>query len=40
LKGFIDGIVGMNPETKEVSAQFPEEYPQKEVKGLHVSQLL
>jgi trigger factor len=34
IEGFIDGIVGMNPgETKEVSAQFPEEYPQKEVAG-------
>lgn len=34
ITGFVDGIVGMNPgETKEVDAQFPEEYPQKEVAG-------
>ena len=34
IEGFVDGIVGMNPgETKEIPAQFPEEYPQKEVAG-------
>jgi trigger factor len=34
IPGFVDGIVGMNPgETKEVSAQFPEDYPQKDVAG-------
>jgi len=34
IPGFIDGIVGMQPgETKEVTAQFPEDYPQQEVAG-------
>lgn len=34
IEGFIDGIVGMNPgETKEISATFPEEYPQQELAG-------
>lgn len=34
IPGFVQGMVGMNPgETKEVSAQFPEEYPQKDVAG-------
>lgn len=34
IPGFVDGIVGMNPgETKTVGAQFPEEYPQKDVAG-------
>ncbi len=34
IAGFIDGIVGMNPgETKEISAQFPEDYPQETVAG-------
>ena len=34
IPGFIDGILAMNPgETKEVSATFPEEYPQKDVAG-------
>lgn len=34
IPGFIDGIVGMNSgETKEVSATFPEEYPQPELAG-------
>lgn len=34
IPGFIDGIVGMNPgETKEIEAQFPEEYPQPDVAG-------
>lgn len=34
IPGFIDGIVGMQPgETKEVVAQFPEDYPQQEVAG-------
>lgn len=34
IPGFIDGIVGMQPgETKEVSAQFPEDYPQQDVAG-------
>ncbi len=32
IEGFVDGIVGMNPgETKEVSATFPEDYPQKDL---------
>ena len=32
IEGFIDGIVGMNVgETKEISAQFPAEYPQPEL---------
>ena len=34
IEGFVDGIVGMNPgETKEIPAQFPEGYPQKEIAG-------
>lgn len=34
IEGFIDGIVGMNPgETKEVSAKFPEDYPQQDLAG-------
>ncbi|OWY65878.1 trigger factor [cyanobacterium TDX16] len=34
IEGFIDGIVGMSPgETKEISAQFPEGYPQQEIAG-------
>ena len=34
VEGFVDGIVGMNlEETKEVAAQFPEEYPQKDIAG-------
>lgn len=34
IEGFVDGIVGMNPgETKEVSATFPEDYPQKDLAG-------
>ena len=34
IEGFVDGIVGMNPgETKEVSAKFPEDYPQKDIAG-------
>lgn len=34
IEGFVDGIVGMNPgETKEVSVQFPEGYPQQELAG-------
>lgn len=34
IEGFVDGIVGMNPgETKEVSARFPEDYPQKDTAG-------
>ncbi|PIG91950.1 trigger factor [Gloeocapsopsis sp. IPPAS B-1203] len=34
IPGFIDGIVGMQAgETKEVTAQFPEDYPQQEVAG-------
>lgn len=34
IPGFVDGIVGMNPgETKEVSAQFPEDYPQEDISG-------
>lgn len=34
IPGFITGIVGMAPgETKEISAQFPEEYPQPAVAG-------
>lgn len=34
IEGFIDGIVGMNPgETKEVAAQFPEDYPQEDLAG-------
>lgn len=32
IPGFIDGIVGMNPgETKEISATFPEDYPQPDL---------
>jgi trigger factor len=34
IEGFIDGIVGMQPgETKEISAQFPAEYPQQDLAG-------
>ena len=34
IEGFVDGIVGMSPgETKEISAQFPEGYPQEEIAG-------
>jgi trigger factor len=34
IEGFIDGIIGMNPEeTKEVAAKFPEDYPQKDLAG-------
>ncbi|NES95987.1 MAG: trigger factor [Desertifilum sp. SIO1I2] len=34
IPGFVDGILGMNPgDTKEVIAQFPEDYPQEEVAG-------
>ena len=34
IEGFVDGIVGMSPgETKEISAQFPEGYPQQEIAG-------
>ena len=34
VEGFVDGIVGMSlGETKEVDAQFPEEYPQKDIAG-------
>jgi len=34
IEGFIDGMVGMNiGETKEIDAQFPEDYPQQELAG-------
>lgn len=34
IQGFVDGIAGMNPgETKEISVQFPEDYPQTELAG-------
>ena len=34
IEGFVDGIVGMSPgEIKEISAQFPEGYPQEEIAG-------
>ncbi|MCL1471977.1 trigger factor [Argonema antarcticum] len=34
IKGFVDGMVGMNVgESKEVSVDFPEDYPQKELAG-------
>lgn len=34
IEGFIDGMIGMKPgETKEVSAQFPEGYPQADLAG-------
>ena len=34
IPGFIDGIAGMEPgETKEISATFPENYPQADVAG-------
>lgn len=34
IEGFIDGVVGMNPgETKEVSVQFPPDYPQEDLAG-------
>lgn len=34
IEGFIDGMVGMNiGETKEIDAQFPQDYPQQELAG-------
>jgi trigger factor len=34
IEGFVDGIVGMNlGETKDVSAKFPEDYPQQDTAG-------
>lgn len=34
IEGFIDGMVGMNVgETKEIDAQFPQDYPQEELAG-------
>jgi len=34
IAGFIDGILGMNPgETKEISVQFPADYPQQDLAG-------
>jgi trigger factor len=34
IPGFVDGIVGMNPgETREISVQFPEDYPNQELAG-------
>jgi trigger factor len=34
IPGFIDGIVGMNPdETKEVELKFPDDYPQEDLAG-------
>ncbi|XWK85908.1 MAG: trigger factor [Phormidium sp.] len=34
IEGFVDGIVGMNPgETKEISVNFPPEYPQQDLAG-------
>ncbi len=34
IGGFIDGIVGMNPnETREISVTFPEDYPQEDLAG-------
>ncbi|MFB2936552.1 trigger factor [Aerosakkonemataceae cyanobacterium BLCC-F154] len=34
IEGFVDGIMGMNPgETKEVSVEFPQEYPQQDLAG-------
>lgn len=34
IEGFIDGMVGMNVgETKEIDAQFPQDYPQQELAG-------
>ena len=34
IPGFIEGIIGMNAgETKDISATFPEDYPQEEVAG-------
>ncbi len=35
VPGFVDGIVGMNPgETREISVQFPEDYPNQDLAGL------
>ncbi|MGK7903405.1 MAG: trigger factor [Hormoscilla sp.] len=35
IPGFVEGIVGMQlGETKEVPLQFPEEYPQKDLRGI------
>ncbi len=34
IAGFVDGIVGMNPgDTKEISVQFPKDYPQETLAG-------
>lgn len=34
IPGFVSGIVGMNPgETREISVQFPDEYPQETLAG-------
>ncbi|HEY9697241.1 MAG TPA: trigger factor [Trichocoleus sp.] len=34
IEGFVDGIIGMKPgETKEISVQFPEGYPQADLAG-------
>lgn len=34
IPGFVDGMIGMNPgDSREVSAQFPEDYPEPEVAG-------
>jgi len=34
IKGFVDGMVGMNVgESREISVDFPEDYPQKELAG-------
>ncbi|WP_017715282.1 trigger factor [Kamptonema formosum] len=34
VPGFVDGIVGMNPgETREISVQFPEDYPNQDLAG-------
>ena len=34
IEGFIDGIIGMNSgETKEISVNFPEDYPQEQLAG-------
>ncbi|MCL1468222.1 trigger factor [Argonema galeatum] len=34
IKGFVDGMVGMNVgESQEISVDFPEDYPQKELAG-------
>ncbi|MBW4520836.1 MAG: trigger factor [Scytolyngbya sp. HA4215-MV1] len=38
IAGFIDGIVGMNPgETKQISVQFPADYPQTTIAGQSAS---